>query len=91
MHILALISGEYGTRHVENIRARGPQDWTIESWDAPKFLPLVIDYPEDYLPESLPESMSFRPDLMRARVWNCLRLRGISLGSAHIGSHRSVP
>ena len=54
MHILALISGEYGTRHVENIRARGPQDWTIESWDAPKFLPLVIDYPEDYLPEEMP-------------------------------------
>jgi len=54
MRILALISGEYGTRHVENIQARGPQEWTIESWDTPKVLPLVIDYPEDYLPETLP-------------------------------------
>jgi len=54
MRILALISGEYGTRHVENIKARRPQDWTIKVWDAPKILPLVIDYPEDYLPETLP-------------------------------------
>jgi len=54
MRILALISGEYGARHVENIQARGPQEWTIESWDTPKVLPLVIDYPEDYLPETLP-------------------------------------
>jgi hypothetical protein len=54
MRILALISGEYGARHVENIHLRGPKEWTIESWDAPKVLPLVIDYPEDYLPETLP-------------------------------------
>jgi hypothetical protein len=54
MRILALISGEYGARHVENIQKRAPQDWSITSWDAPKILPLVIDYPEDYLPDTLP-------------------------------------
>jgi hypothetical protein len=56
MRILAVISGDYGARHVENIRKRGPDDWTVESWDAPTLLPLIIDYPEDYLPESLPEA-----------------------------------
>lgn len=56
MRILAVISGDYGTRHVENIRARGPQAWEIESWKAPTILPLIIDYPEDYLPESMPHT-----------------------------------
>ena len=56
MNILAVITGDYGTRHVENIRANGPEDWRIESWKAPTLLPLIIDYPEDYLPESMPEA-----------------------------------
>lgn len=54
MRILAVISGEYGQRHVENIRAHGPTDWTVEVWQAPVVLPPVIDYPEDYLPDDLP-------------------------------------
>ena len=54
MRILAIISGEYGARHVANIRQHGPRDWAIEVWQAPSSFPLVIDYPEDYLPESLP-------------------------------------
>ncbi len=54
MRILAVITGDYGARHVQNISTHGPKEWSIESWDAPTALPLMIDYPEDYLPESLP-------------------------------------
>jgi hypothetical protein len=54
MRILAIISGEYGQRHVDNIRAHGPTDWVIEVWRAPSVLPPVIDYPEGYLPDELP-------------------------------------
>lgn len=54
MRILAVINGEYGRRHVDNIRAHGPADWRIEVWEAPLVLPPVVDYPEDYLPASLP-------------------------------------
>ena len=54
MRILAIITGEYGQRHVDNIRKHGPSDWEIEVWRAPAILPPIIDYPEDYLPESLP-------------------------------------
>ena len=54
MRILAVISGEYGRRHVDNIRRHGPATWQVEVWQAPAVLPPVIDYPEDYLPESLP-------------------------------------
>ena len=54
MRVLAVISGEYGQRHVENIRAHGPTDWVVEVWRALSVLPPVIDYPEDYLPDTLP-------------------------------------
>ena len=54
MKILAVINGDYGQRHVDNIRAHCPPDWTLEVWNAPRILPQVIDYPEEYLPESLP-------------------------------------
>jgi hypothetical protein len=53
MRILAIITGEYGQRHVDNIRNRGPSDWQVEVWQAPSILPPIVDYPEDYLPESL--------------------------------------
>jgi hypothetical protein len=55
MRVLAIISGEYGLRHVNNLRAHSPQGWTIETWKAPAVFPLIMDYPEDYLPASFPE------------------------------------
>jgi len=54
MRLLAIISGEYGQRHVDNIRAHAPSDWVIEVWQAPTLFPLIIDYPEDYVPDTLP-------------------------------------
>jgi hypothetical protein len=56
MRILAIISGEYGVRHVNNIRAHCPAGWTIETWKAPAAFPLIIDYPEDFLPPEFPPS-----------------------------------
>jgi hypothetical protein len=54
MRILILVTGEYGWRHVDNIRQHGPDSWQVETWETPKVLPPVIDYPEDYLPDALP-------------------------------------
>lgn len=51
MQILAVISGEYGQRHVNNLRTHAPQGWQIQSWKAPAALPLIIDYPEEFLPD----------------------------------------
>ena len=56
MRILVLVTGDYGWRHVDNMKKHAPSDWVIETWVTPKSLPIVLDYPEDYLPESLPES-----------------------------------
>ena len=54
MQILAIITGDYGQRHVDNIRTYGPSTWTVELWQAPTALPLIVDYPEDFVPDSLP-------------------------------------
>jgi hypothetical protein len=56
MRILAIVSGGYGQRHVDNIRKSGPVDWEVEVWQAPAVLPPVIDYPEDYVPDSPPSA-----------------------------------
>jgi thymidylate synthase len=54
MRLLAIINSEYGQRHVDNILAHRPEGWELEIWQAPRVLPQVIDYPEDYLPAELP-------------------------------------
>jgi thymidylate synthase len=54
MKILAVISGAYGQRHVDNIKKHGPTHWTVETWQAPSAFPPFIDYPEDFLPPELP-------------------------------------
>jgi len=56
MHILTIISGEYGIRHVENLRKHAPAGWMVETWKAPAAFPLIIDYPEEFLPKSFPPS-----------------------------------
>lgn len=55
LKILAVISGAYGERHVANLRAHSPDHWSIETWRAPAIFPLVIDYPEDFLPSTFPQ------------------------------------
>lgn len=54
LRLLAVVTGDYGRRHVKNIREHGPPNWAIEVWEAPTALPIVIDYPEDWVPETLP-------------------------------------
>ena len=53
MRILAVVTGEYGKRHVDNIRSHGPNTWSVADWRAPAMLPPVIDEPEDFVPENL--------------------------------------
>lgn len=56
MRILVIFTGEYGLRHIANLRAHQPAHWTIATWQAPTLFPPVIDYPEDYLPASIPQA-----------------------------------
>jgi len=54
MRILVLITGDYGRRHVENMRQHGPTDWQIETWTTPVVLPPILDYPETTCPRRCP-------------------------------------
>jgi hypothetical protein len=54
MRILAIINSDYGVRHVTNIIQYAPANWVISQWRAPVFFPVVIDYPEDFIPAELP-------------------------------------
>jgi hypothetical protein len=54
MKILAIVSGEYGSRHVRNITATGPSSWQINTWQAPPAFPPFIDDPSEFLPDELP-------------------------------------
>lgn len=54
MRILVIISGEYGQRHVDNLRKHMPGDWSIEMWKAPRLLPPIVDDAEEFLPPQLP-------------------------------------
>lgn len=53
MLILGIITGEYGRRHMENIIKHAPTGWEINVWQAPASYPMVIDYPEEYLPANV--------------------------------------
>jgi hypothetical protein len=54
MRILTVVQGLYGRRITENIQQTAPPGWSVASWTLPPVLPQVIDYPEDYLPATLP-------------------------------------
>lgn len=56
MRILTVINSDYGSRHLANITQFAPADWVINHWRAPVFFPVVIDYPEEFLPVELPPS-----------------------------------
>jgi hypothetical protein len=56
MRILGVITGEYGERHISNVRQHAPEGWIVQQWRAPTQFPIVIDYPDEYVPDDLPPS-----------------------------------
>ena len=56
MKILAIVNSDYGRRHVKNIRAHAPGKWILETWEAARVNPLIMDYPADFLPDLLPQA-----------------------------------
>lgn len=51
--LVVLTKGEYGQRHLTNIKQHKPESWLIHTWQAAARYPLIIDYPEDHLPTSI--------------------------------------
>jgi len=55
MRILIVVQGNYGKRIVKNVSSYAPADWKIQTWIAPSRFPIIVEEPEEFLPESLPE------------------------------------
>jgi hypothetical protein len=51
--VLTITQGTWGERIAANIHDHAPAHWQVETWAAPRVIPLVVDYPEDFLPETL--------------------------------------
>lgn len=54
--ILAVTQDQWGERISAHIQNNAPEDWRVETWKAPHFLPPIIDDPEDFLPPTLPKA-----------------------------------
>jgi hypothetical protein len=54
MRILVVFTGDYGLRHLANIRLHAPTHWQIHEWRSVTSFPIVIDDPVDFLPDELP-------------------------------------
>jgi hypothetical protein len=77
MRVLVLVTAEYGRRHVENLEAHLPEGWSIAVWQTPRMLPIMMDYYDEWLPDSLdpadlilslaelPGVAEFIPDLVK--------------------------
>ncbi len=55
MRILCVITGHYGRRIASHLHTTAPSDWQIDVWEGPTNIPPVIDEPEMFLPDRLPE------------------------------------
>jgi hypothetical protein len=95
MRILGVITGEYGKRHVSNVRQHAPKAWTIEEWRAPSQYPIVIDYPDEYVPSNLPPAdliLSF-PEVAAVAelIPDVVKLTGASAVIAAVDSEAWLP
>ena len=54
LSILAVTQGRWGERIAQNIAETAPSTWIVHTWAAPRVIPPIVDYPEEYLPDSLP-------------------------------------
>ena len=55
MRLLIVIQGQWGQRIAEHASQTAPSTWQIWTWQGPQALPLVLDEPEAFLPDQLPQ------------------------------------
>ena len=56
MRILVVTQGPYGERIARNVRENAPGRWTVAEVALPRALPPLIDEPDDFLTQSIPEA-----------------------------------
>jgi hypothetical protein len=53
VRILLGIQGQWGRRIANHLHDSAPTDWQIAIWQGPTALPLIVDDPEEFLPDQL--------------------------------------
>jgi hypothetical protein len=53
VRILIAIQGQWGRRIADHLRASAPLGWQIAVWQGPTALPIIVDDPDEFLPEDL--------------------------------------
>ncbi|MFC1963705.1 DUF166 domain-containing protein [Chloroflexota bacterium] len=56
MHILVFTQGPYGERILRHIRETSLAGWTVGSVELPRALPPIIDDPDEFITQDLPEA-----------------------------------
>ena len=56
MHVLVFTQVPYGERICRNIKERSPKEWTVEAIALPRALPAIIDDPEEFIAQDLPQA-----------------------------------
>jgi hypothetical protein len=54
--ILAVTQGLWGRRIAANVQDHAPAGWAVSTWSAPSRLPQVIDDPDEFVPDDLPQA-----------------------------------
>ena len=53
MEILVCYQGTYGQRISDNLKLLAPKDWQVSVFTLPDILPVIVDEPQEFLPENL--------------------------------------
>jgi thymidylate synthase len=53
VHILIAVQGQWGQRIADHLRASAPPGWQIAVWQGPTALPIIVDDPEEFVPDQL--------------------------------------
>ena len=53
MRIVFAVQGPWGQRIADHLRSSAPPDWQITVWKGPTALPIIVDDPEEFVPDYL--------------------------------------
>ena len=56
MRILVVTQGPYGERIARNLRENAPKAWVVEELTLPRALPVLVEDPDEFLPQTLPQA-----------------------------------
>jgi len=54
VHILLAVQGQWGQRIADHLQASAPPGWQVVVWHGPTALPIVVDDPDEFVPDRLP-------------------------------------